>query len=31
MQRFRTLGLIETGGRSISVHRQRTREFLDRN
>jgi CRP-like cAMP-binding protein len=28
MQRFRTLGLIETAGRSISVHRQRTRAFL---
>jgi CRP/FNR family transcriptional regulator, cyclic AMP receptor protein len=28
MQRFRTLGLIETVGRSISVHRQRTRAFL---
>jgi CRP/FNR family transcriptional regulator, cyclic AMP receptor protein len=30
MQRFRTLGLIETAGRSISVHRQRTRAFLSR-
>jgi CRP-like cAMP-binding protein len=30
MQRFRKAGLIETGGRSISVHRQRVREFLDR-
>ena len=30
MQRFRTLGLIETTGRSISVHRQRTRAFLAR-
>jgi CRP/FNR family cyclic AMP-dependent transcriptional regulator len=30
MQRFRTLGLIETAGRSISVHRQRTRAFLAR-
>ncbi|MFL6245902.1 MAG: Crp/Fnr family transcriptional regulator [Thermoanaerobaculia bacterium] len=28
MQRFRTLGLIETVGRSISVNRQRTRAFL---
>jgi len=28
MQRFRTLGLIETVGRSISVHRQRIRAFL---
>jgi CRP/FNR family cyclic AMP-dependent transcriptional regulator len=30
MQRFRTAGLIETAGRSISVHRQRMREFLSR-
>ena len=30
MQRFRTLGLIETAGRSISVHRQRIRAFLAR-
>lgn len=30
MQRFRTLGLIETVGRSIGVHRQRTRAFLAR-
>jgi CRP-like cAMP-binding protein len=30
MQRFRTLGLIETTGRSISVNRQRTRAFLAR-
>jgi CRP-like cAMP-binding protein len=30
MQRFRTLGLIETGGRSISVHGTRIREFLGR-
>ncbi|MFP5245736.1 MAG: Crp/Fnr family transcriptional regulator [Thermoanaerobaculia bacterium] len=28
MQRFRTLGLIETSGRSIIVHRQKVREFL---
>ncbi len=28
MQRFRNTGLIETEGRSISVHRQRVREFL---
>lgn len=28
MQRFRTLGLIETVGRSISVHRQKIRTFL---
>ncbi|HEU4888177.1 MAG TPA: Crp/Fnr family transcriptional regulator [Thermoanaerobaculia bacterium] len=28
MQRFRTLGLIETVGRSLSVHRQKTRTFL---
>lgn len=28
MQRFRTLGLIETAGRSISVHRPRTTAFL---
>lgn len=28
MQRFRKAGLIETGGRSISVHQQRVREFL---
>jgi CRP-like cAMP-binding protein len=28
MQRFRTLGLIETTGRSIGVHPQRVREFL---
>jgi CRP/FNR family cyclic AMP-dependent transcriptional regulator len=28
MQRFRTLGLIETTGRAISVHRQRIRAFL---
>nr|MDQ3283763.1 helix-turn-helix domain-containing protein [Acidobacteriota bacterium] len=30
MQRFRALGLIETGGRSISVHRTRIRAFLGR-
>ncbi|HYO78348.1 MAG TPA: Crp/Fnr family transcriptional regulator [Thermoanaerobaculia bacterium] len=30
MQRFRTAGLIETRGRSISVHRQRILEFLAR-
>lgn len=30
MQRFRSAGLIETGGRSIRVHRQRIREFLAR-
>jgi CRP/FNR family transcriptional regulator, cyclic AMP receptor protein len=30
MQRFRIAGLIETSGRSISVHRQRIREFLAR-
>jgi CRP-like cAMP-binding protein len=30
MQRFRTLGLIQTVGRTISVHRQRTRAFLGR-
>ena len=30
MQRFRTMGLIETVGRSISVHRQRIRAFLAR-
>ncbi|HEX8253675.1 MAG TPA: Crp/Fnr family transcriptional regulator [Thermoanaerobaculia bacterium] len=30
MQRFRTAGLIETSGRSISVHRQRILEFLAR-
>lgn len=30
MQRFRALGLIDTEGRSIRVHRQRTREFLAR-
>jgi CRP/FNR family cyclic AMP-dependent transcriptional regulator len=30
MQRFRIAGLIETAGRSISVHRQRVREFLAR-
>jgi CRP-like cAMP-binding protein len=28
MQHFRTAGLIETSGRSISVHRQRMRAFL---
>jgi CRP-like cAMP-binding protein len=28
MQRFRTLGLILTSGRSISVHQSRTAEFL---
>ncbi|HEU4888178.1 MAG TPA: Crp/Fnr family transcriptional regulator, partial [Thermoanaerobaculia bacterium] len=28
MQRFRNLGLIETVGRSLSVHRQRMRAFL---
>jgi|SRR5690349_15301523 len=30
MQHFRALGLIDTEGRSIRVHRQRTREFLAR-
>lgn len=30
MQHFRTLGLIQTVGRTISVHRQRTRAFLGR-
>ncbi len=30
MQRFRKLGLIETVGRSISVHRLRTRAYLAR-
>ena len=30
MQRFRTLGLIETTGRAISVNRQRIRAFLAR-
>ena len=30
MQRFRTQGLIETSGRSISVNQQRMREFLAR-
>jgi len=30
MQRFRMLGLIETAGRAISVHRQKTREFIER-
>lgn len=30
MQRFRTLGMIETAGRSIGVHRQRMRAFLAR-
>jgi CRP-like cAMP-binding protein len=30
MQKFRKLGLIETSGRSINVHQQRTREFLAR-
>ena len=29
MQRFRTLGLIETAGRAISVNRQKTREFIE--
>jgi CRP/FNR family cyclic AMP-dependent transcriptional regulator len=28
MQRFRTLGLIDTSGREIRVHRQRARQFL---
>jgi CRP-like cAMP-binding protein len=28
MQRFRSMGLVETTGRSISVHRQRIRAFL---
>lgn len=28
MQRFRQLGLIETRGRAIQVHRQRVRDFL---
>lgn len=28
MQRFRQLGLIETSGRAIQVHRQRVRDFL---
>ena len=30
MQRFRKAGLIETGGRSINVHRQKVREYLAR-
>jgi CRP-like cAMP-binding protein len=30
IQRFRTLGLLETDGRSMRVHRQRTIEFLAR-
>jgi CRP-like cAMP-binding protein len=30
IQRFRTLGLIETAGRAISVHVQKTREFVGR-
>lgn len=30
MQKFRSLGLIETAGRAISVHRQRLRAFLAR-
>lgn len=30
MQRFRTLGLIQTSGRTISVHRSRTTAFLAR-
>lgn len=29
MQKFRTLGIIETAGRAISVHRQRTREYIE--
>jgi CRP-like cAMP-binding protein len=29
MQRFRTLGLIETTGRAINVHRQKTRAFIE--
>ena len=29
MQKFRTLGIIETAGRAISVHKQRTREYID--
>jgi hypothetical protein len=28
MQRFRTLGLIETAGRAISVHREKMRTFV---
>jgi CRP-like cAMP-binding protein len=28
MQRFRKLGLIETAGRAVSVHRARTKEFV---
>ncbi|MEO8381834.1 MAG: Crp/Fnr family transcriptional regulator [Acidobacteriota bacterium] len=28
MQRFRKLGLIETEGRAVSVHRARTKEFI---
>jgi CRP/FNR family cyclic AMP-dependent transcriptional regulator len=30
MQKFRTLGLIETAGRAIRVDREKTRRFLDR-
>jgi CRP-like cAMP-binding protein len=30
MQKFRTLGLIETAGRAVSVHRARTSEFVER-
>lgn len=29
MQRFRTLGLIETAGRAIKVNRAKTREFVE--
>jgi hypothetical protein len=29
MQRFRTLGLIETSGRAIKVDRDKTRKFLE--
>lgn len=29
MQRFRQLGLIETAGRAISVHREKTRAFVE--